>query len=225
VRHEVRRQLDLVGTVGCHTANERLSLRVPEEARRRVLCLLEELELEPGGPWVVLHAGASAPARRYPAEGFAQAARQLCLQEGLAAVFTGTEGDRELVESIRSAMRAPSYSLVGRLDLPGLAALLSLAPLLIAGNTGPVHLAAAAGTPVVDLYALTNPQHTPWKVPSRVLYHDVPCRHCYKSVCPEGHHHCLRLVRPEEVVRAALDLLERKGRRPVPSASPALESR
>ena len=81
------------------------------------------------------------------------------------------------------------------------------APLLIANNTGPVHMAAALGTPVVDLYALTNPQHTPWAVPHRVLSHDVPCKYCYKSVCPEGHHNCLRLVTPEAVVQAARELV------------------
>jgi ADP-heptose:LPS heptosyltransferase len=54
-----------------------------------------------------------------------------------------------------------------------------------------MHVAAAVGTPVVDLYALTNPQHTPWGVPHRVRFHDVPCKYCYKSVCPEGHGHCL----------------------------------
>jgi ADP-heptose:LPS heptosyltransferase len=82
----------------------------------------------------------------------------------------------------------------------------------VAGNTGPVHVAAAVGTPVVDLYALTNPQHTPWMVPSRVLFNDVPCRWCYSSVCPERHHRCLRGVHPEQVVAAALDLLaEREG--------------
>jgi ADP-heptose:LPS heptosyltransferase len=68
-------------------------------------------------------------------------------------------------------------------------------------------VAAAVGTPVVDLYALTNPQHTPWGVPSRVLFHDVPCRFCLKSVCPAGHHNCLRLVAPERLVAAVLDLL------------------
>jgi ADP-heptose:LPS heptosyltransferase len=69
-------------------------------------------------------------------------------------------------------------------------------------------LVAAVGTPVVDLYALTNPQHTPWQVESRVLYHDVPCRNCYKSVCPQGHHDCLRRVAPETVASAAVELLQ-----------------
>ena len=66
----------------------------------------------------------------------------------------------------------------------------------------------AVGAPVVDLYALTNPQHTPWRVPSRILFEDVPCRFCYKSVCPEGHHRCLTGVSPDAVVSAAMDLLE-----------------
>jgi ADP-heptose:LPS heptosyltransferase len=59
----------------------------------------------------------------------------------------------------------------------------------------------------VDLYALTNPQHTPWGVPHRVLNQDVPCKYCYKSVCPQGHHDCLRRVPPAAIIRAALDLL------------------
>ncbi len=62
--------------------------------------------------------------------------------------------------------------------------------------------------PVVDLYALTNPQHAPWQVPHRVLYHDVPCRFCYRSVCVRGHNDCLRLVSPERVAAAAQSLFE-----------------
>ncbi|MEX2599096.1 MAG: glycosyltransferase family 9 protein, partial [Dehalococcoidia bacterium] len=74
-------------------------------------------------------------------------------------------------------------------------------------------IAAAVGTPVVDLYALTNPQHTPWQVPNRTLFHDVPCKNCYKSICPEGHHHCLRLVPPEAIVDAVRALTKAYPRR------------
>lgn len=62
------------------------------------------------------------------------------------------------------------------------------------------------GTPVVDLYALTNPQHTPWGVPNAVLSRDVPCRWCYGSTCREGHHRCLAGVTPQEVADAAVAL-------------------
>jgi ADP-heptose:LPS heptosyltransferase len=127
---------------------------------------------------------------------------------GIDAVFTGSAEEVPVVEQVRGLAGEFTHSLAGELDLAGLAALVSLAPVLVANNTGPVHLAAAVGTPVVDLYALTNPQHTPWMVPSRVLNHDVPCKNCYKSDCPEGHHNCLRLVPPEAVARAAAELID-----------------
>jgi len=74
---------------------------------------------------------------------------------------------------------------------------------------------------VVDLYALTNPQHTPWQVPSRVLYHDVPCKYCYRSVCPQGHHACLAQVAPARVAAAARELLARDRRRDMPAGAAA----
>lgn len=100
-----------------------------------------------------------------------------------------------------------------RCSVEELAALIEAAPLVLTNNTGPAHIAAAVGTPVVDLYALTNPQHTPWRVPSTVLSHDVPCRNCFKSVCPEGHHHCLTLIAPERVTRACAHLWEKNRER------------
>jgi lipopolysaccharide heptosyltransferase II len=207
-RHEVRRQLDLVASVGSEIADQRMSLQVPEAAQTRVLQLLQELGINLKHPWIVIHPGATALSRRYPPERFAIVADQLVQQYSIPVIFTGTAPEQELVASIHQDMNVTSHSLVGCLDLGELTALLDLAPLLISNNTGPVHIAAAVGTPVVDLYALTNPQHTPWEVPNRVLFHDVPCRICYKSICPEGHYHCLRLVEPETVVEAALELLQ-----------------
>ena len=207
IRHEVRRQLDLVATVGVQIADERLSLAVSDNHYQRVRHLLQSRGLNVEQPWVVMHPGATALSRRYPADAFAAVARRLALDANCHVVFTGTEPERSLVESIQSAMGVESVALVGELTLAEMAALLAIAPLLIANNTGPAHMAAAVGTPVVDLYALTNPQHTPWGVPNRVLFHDVPCKFCYKSICPEGHHDCLRLVSPDAVFKAACELL------------------
>lgn len=207
IRHEVRRQLDLVAAIGCQAEDDSLSVRVPRLAARKVHNLLSEAGLKLDCPWVVIHPGARAPSRRYSPQGFAQAAGELVQGYGVQVVFTGSAAERELVEEIRTAMGAPSVSFAGRLDLGEFAALLEYAPLLISNNTGPVHLAAGVGTAVVDIYALTNPQHTPWGVPNRVLSHAVPCKNCFKSICPMGHHDCLRLVSPQVVVQAALELL------------------
>ena len=203
VRHEVKRQLDLVAAVGARTSNERLSFEVPDWAQERVRHMLP-----PGrGPLVVVHPGASAASRRYPPEQYARALDLLMSKTDCRVLFTGDAGEEALVRTVQEATTHASHSLVGRLNLAELAALIEQADLLISNNTGPAHIAAAVDTPVVDLYALTNPQHTPWQVKSRVLFHDVPCRNCYKSVCPAGHHDCLKRVPPERVTAAALELL------------------
>lgn len=208
IRHEVQRQLDLVATIGARTTDPRLSLQVTSAARARVRARLAALDGDPTTPFVAIHPGCTAASRRYPPEGFAAVARKLVTERHARVLFTGSDSERELVEGIRAAAEAPTYSLAGLLDLEELAALIAEVPLLIANNTGPVHIAAAVGTPVVDLYALTNPQHTPWQVPNRVLSHDVPCKYCYKSICPEGHHDCLRKIHPDTVVAAARELLQ-----------------
>jgi lipopolysaccharide heptosyltransferase II len=207
IRHEVQRQLDLVATIGGTLDDERMMVRIPLSAKTEVRRRLVRLGFDDHRRWAVIHPGATAASRRYPPELFAKACRDLVGDHFIDLLFTGSGADRPLVEEIQSQMKHRSASLAGMLSLAELAALLSMAPLLISNNTGPVHIASSVGCPVVDLYALTNPQHTPWRVPARVLNHDVECKYCYSSVCPHGHNDCLRLVRPEEIVASALSLL------------------
>ena len=210
-RHEVQRQLDLVAQIGARAGNTRLALRVPPAARRRALEELGCAGVRDSAPRVVVHPGATAPSRRYPPEHFAAAARTLHEAHGCQIVFTGSAEEIGLIEDIRAAMRVPSVSLAGRLDVAELSAVIAHSDVLVVNNTGPAHMAAALDVPVVDLYAQTNLQHTPWEVEHRLLYHEVPCRGCLKSVCPQGHHDCLRRVAPESVVQAAVELLRRRG--------------
>lgn len=206
VRHEVRRQLDLVAAIGAETKDERMSLRIPSAATAWTIDRLQSSGIDPAGTWIAMHPGASAASRRYPPHHWREVARTLRASLDCPLVFTGSADEAALIDEIRAGLSG-TLSLAGRLDLGKLAALIALAPVLVSNNTGPAHIAAAVGTPVVDLYALTNPQHTPWKVPSRVLFRDVPCRYCYKSVCPQGHNLCLSGVAPEEAVQATVELL------------------
>jgi lipopolysaccharide heptosyltransferase II len=206
-RHEVRRQLDLIGALGFRTQDERLRFAVHDTDNESLAAKLRLAGLPPNARWTVVHPGATAASRRYPAERFGIAADAVAQDGGCQIVFTGSAAEQPLIARAQAAMRRPSVSLAGALTLGELAALIAGAQALISNNSGPVHLAAALGTPVVDLYALTNPQHTPWAVPSRVLNHDVPCRNCLKSACPQGHHDCLLQVPPQAVAEAALQLL------------------
>lgn len=208
MRHEVRRQLDLVAAVGATTGDQRLSFRLRAQDRAGLDEILRRSGVtEPGG-WIAVHAGATAPSRRYPARQLVQALVAL-RTEGRRILMLGGSEHEDLAAALAGARRRlPGIvDLSGRLSLGELGAALERAGVLVCNNSGPAHIAAALGTPVVDLYALTNPQHTPWGTASRVLSHDVPCRFCLRSVCPQGHHACLAGVAPERVAEAARELL------------------
>jgi lipopolysaccharide heptosyltransferase II len=209
VRHEVRRQLELVEQVGCRATEIGMSLRVSDRSRLQVAERLHSLGFETNQPWVLIHPGSRATSRRYPAESFAALARILSAEDGWQVCFTGDTDEIPLVECIRKQVPARTYSMAGAVDLERLAALTGSAPLLITNNSAPAHIAAAMGTPQVVLYALTNSQHMPWRSPARVLRRDVPCKNCYRSTCPEGHHDCLRLIAPEQVATAAREMMTR----------------
>jgi lipopolysaccharide heptosyltransferase II len=207
-RHEVQRQLDLVAAVGCHTGNVALSFALREHDLDHVRQRLYSAGINPYGRWILLHPGASAASRRYPARHWPEVMRQLAARTSCPLVLTGGPDEIALVDTIRAACPVPALSLAGQLSLGQLGAALRLASVVVTNNTGPAHIAAAVGTPLVDLYALTNPQHTPWQVSNRLLYHDVPCRFCQKSECPEGHHACLEQVAPTRVADAVCSLLD-----------------
>lgn len=209
IRHEVQRQLDLVALVGAQSSNTGLSFATRDADRQSMLATLGSHKVLAEHGWIVVHCGASAESRRYGAQGFSQALSLLDAGER-RILLTGSDSERKLVDHIIAGCTrgASLVNLAGRLSLGELGALIEGAALLISNNTGPVHIAAAVQTPVVDLYALTNPQHTPWQVKHRLLSCDVPCKYCYRSVCPQGHNACLNGIAPQAVVQAARELLD-----------------
>ncbi len=206
-RHEVRRQLELAAAAGAAARDGPLRLSLPDDVAGRARALLAQAGVRLDEPWIVAHPGAAEPSRRYPSWSFAEVLRRLVLEDGLQVVLTGGEDDLELVADLAGHAGEGAAVLAGKTTPELLAGVLTQTSLLLSNSVWPVHLAAALGTPVVDLYALTRPQRTPWLVPSRVLSHDVPCRWCYASECPMGHHLCLRGVDPDEVVGAVRGLL------------------
>jgi len=212
VRHEVLRQLALTTALGLPESGDALRFMVLQADRERVAAQLRAEGVDMNRPYAVVQPGASAPSRRWPAPQFGAVARALA-DSGCAVVFTGDTADIPLAEqALRSAcdgaaLRLPAVSLAGRQSCGELAALIEGAKLVLAHNSVAAQLAAAVGTPVVELHALTHAQNTPWRVPAIVLNHDVPCRWCQTHECPQAHHDCLHRVTPEEVMRAAFQLM------------------
>ncbi|MCA4135179.1 glycosyltransferase family 9 protein [Arthrobacter sp. M4] len=158
------------------------------------------------GSYVVVHPGATAPARAWPALHHA-AIVELLEAAGHRVVITGSASETSLTATVAG----PSgHDLGGRTDLPTLAAVLAGAGVVITGNTGPAHLAAAVGTPVVCLFAPVVPaiRWAPYGVPLELLGdQEALCRNTRARDCPVPGHPCLSTVTPEQVLEAVERLL------------------
>jgi ADP-heptose:LPS heptosyltransferase len=203
--HQVERNLRLVEHLGFVARERRLMVAVSEKARKAVPGLLLRAGLDTGMPFILLHPGASAQARRYPAERFGVVAR-LLTRRGWPVLVVGVEREAALVEEI--LQHAPqAHYLVGATTLPEYAALLEQAALVICNDTLPMHLADAVGTPEVVLFSGTDyeEQWQPRSVPARLLRRPTACHPCYLFECPIGQL-CLD-ISPEEVAEATEALL------------------
>lgn len=173
IKHQVERDLDLVATVGATTSNDLLSLQIPDSwdsAKKK----LDKNSIDLQKPWLILHPGVSELKRQYPTKNWIEIGKRVVTDFGYQLLLTGSASEKKLTDEIERGISANAFSIAGLLNLDEFICLIKEAPLLIAVNTGPVHIAVALQTPVLVLYAQTNPQHTPWKTPNKVLYFKVP---------------------------------------------------
>ena len=201
-KHESLHGLELTDFLGFPPAEPEMVLVPREEDEEGAARLLERHEI---GRFALVHPGASASSRIYPAERYKKVVEELAIKSDLPVVVTGGPGEEELAREVAGSAGIP---LGGDTSFGEFAALVSRAAVVVTNNTGTTHMASALKRPVVTVFAGTNPreQWGPWRTPNRLLTHPVPCAPCYKRVCPIGHE-CLTGIAPETVVEAALDLL------------------
>jgi ADP-heptose:LPS heptosyltransferase len=156
--------------------------------------------------YVVVHPGADAPARAYPAERWTAVVEALA-EEGRPVVVTGSTGERPLTRAVAGSA---ALDLGGRLDVAELASVIAGADAIAVGNTGPAHLAAAVGTPVVSLFSPVVPllrwaPHTS----ARIVLGDqaAACAGSRARLCPLPGHPCLADVAPADVTAAVRELM------------------
>lgn len=210
--HEVERNLALTTALGfAEPDDRRLRVGIGELPARLRRVVPEDA--------VVVHPGATAPARSLTADRWAAIVHGLA-RAGHPVLLTGTAGDavthvvRRLTADARGVV-----DLVGRTGLGDLAAVIAGAAAVCVGNTGAMHLAAAVGTPVVACFPPTVPtvRWRPWLVPHELLGRSTPCAPCYQRECPVPSHPCAA-IRPADVV-AAVERLRTPARPPVEVAS------
>lgn len=206
--HQVERNLRLVEHLGFVAKDRQLKIDIHEDARTAVPVLLSRAGLNIDDPFIIIHPGASAQARRYPVDRYGTVAR-LLTRRGWPVLITGVERESALIEEILEY--APqSHSIIG-MTLAEYSALIEQATLVICNDSLPMHLADAMRTPEIVLFSGTDweAQWRPRAASSRLMRRETACHPCYLFECPIQRA-CLDIA-PEEVIEEVEAMLEETG--------------
>ncbi len=193
------------------TPHEPWALTPPPAALAAADALLARLGCRSERPLVALEPGARyGPAKCWPPERFGELARAL-LAQGCDVVTVGTAATLSVEEQVARIAGAGLRRAAGKTDdLGQLIGLLARARLLVTNDTGPMHLAAALGTPVLALFGATDPRVSAPRGPglSRIVMDPEPCSPCFLRDCPIPGHPCLTKIGTARVLREAREMLE-----------------
>lgn len=203
--HAVDRYLLVAAALGASRAEPpAFRFRDRPDDEQAVAQLLQKEGVPRDRPWLAMNVSARWVTKRWPAAHFAETADALT-RDGLGpVVFIGGASERAETEGVRTMMRTKAVDLTGQTAVGLLPTLLRQAAVLITNDSGPMHIAAAVGTPVVALFGPTDPLRTgPYGQGHSILTHDVECRPCLSRHC---HHSipmaCLSDISPDRVVKA-----------------------
>jgi lipopolysaccharide heptosyltransferase II len=161
-------------------------------------------------PYVAFHLGSGFPSKCLPVDKFASVARALASQ-GKHIVLVGGKEEAGLADQFLRLFPRAALNLVGRLSVKETAAVLARCNLFVGNDSGPMHLAAAVGTPVVAAFGPSDPQrYHPWGVPHRVVEVEMDCRPCDLVNCRHEENLCLTRIPAEGLLQAAQELLDSK---------------
>lgn len=211
-RHFLYRYLSPLEALGIDLRVRVPALRPRTSETTKASELLDKFHLRPNA-FVAVHAGASFPGRRWQPERFAQAIDRISAETGLAVALVGGPDESETAEKILATAKTPIVNLVGTVPLETLPALFKQARLFLGNDSGPMHMAAAAGTPVVGLFGLQSPIHWgPIGAPSIPVSPSMPCECVGGDLCERPDPNkacCVWRLEVDPVVNAALELLAR----------------
>jgi heptosyltransferase-2 len=207
-RHQVHYYLDLAKTLSAISESPTIDIEATEFERAAARQLLEEEGISRATRFLVLNPGAAyGSAKRWHQDRFAGVADHLACELSLSVVMIGSEAERPIADRVRNQMTVKTAVLSGRTSLETLIGILAECSLMITNDSGPMHIAAALGTPTVAIFGSTDEKVTgPYGRHTRVIKHPVECSPCLLRECPIDHR-CMNAVTVDEVCRAAKELV------------------
>ena len=210
VVHVVALNLSLASALGVKPDIWEFPLQVDPGAATAADEVCQRLGLPDGGRYAVVNPGAAWPNKRWPPERFGAIAQRLRVRHDLPVAVVWGPGEEALAAAVAGAS-AGAAAVAGRTTLAGLVAVLRDAALLVSGDTGPLHLAAAVSTPIVGIYGPTNPERNgPWAADDLTVsrFHECTCHHRRRCHAARW---CVGDISVEEVARAVDDRLAAVG--------------
>ncbi len=231
-RHSVVNQWDLLSAIegwaggAADPARDAVEMALDHAADQRIADRLRAAAIDARHTIIVVHVSAGNPFRRWPEPAFI---RMVCALAGAdparRIVLSSGPSDRLAADRIAAAARAElGPAMAGRvpefgdINLPELRALVARSGLFVGGDTGPLHIAATTGTPIVGIYGPTlSARSAPWRDPQAVTesvqLEGLPCRPCEQRVCAPGDFRCLTGIDPGAVIAAAERAMAEHARR------------
>ncbi len=207
--HSVVNHLNLIRALGLEVGNDFPLFLPPSrpEEREKIDLLWKEFQFF-SRKVIAFHISAGNRFRDWGLKNIISFLEKISSSRELAVILLGSAEDKLREKEIKTFLGQALPSAVGRVSLGELVALLERVSLFIGPDSGPMHLAAATGRPIVALFGPTLPAHFgPWKAKAIILEKPFPCRPCRQRSCPEKEFPCLRTIKPEEVLAACLELL------------------
>ncbi|GAC1567099.1 MAG: lipopolysaccharide heptosyltransferase II [Ktedonobacteraceae bacterium] len=216
--HEVDYCLKLARAAGADaTPDERIPrLFVAPGTRLELEALLNDLGIDQDKPLIACHVGSNnGQSKRWPIPYWATLLDRFIREQGAQVVLTGAPDDLPLIERVTSRMEQTAFNLAGKTTLAQLAALLNAADLLVTGDSGPMHIAAAVGTPLIAIHGPTDPAHSgPVSTTATILKSDIWCSPCYNATdtadCRYYTTQCMKNITPTQVFQVVKEKLGEK---------------
>ncbi len=215
-KHEVDYCLELAKSSGAtiSPADRTPRLYVDPQARQQLEQLLIQEGIKPEKPLIACHVSSNnGQSKRWPLPYWATLIDKLIREQDAQVILTGTFADLPLIESVLHQMQEQAINLAGKTSLPQLVALLQRANLVISGDSGPMHIAAAVGTPLIAIHGPTDPALSgPVSPTATVLRSGIWCSPCYKARdtadCRFFTTQCMKNILPSQVFKVARDKLK-----------------
>jgi len=200
--HETTRNLDVLNKAGIPTPIKTTTFSITTEDKKWASNFLTAHQIDQKRPLIAIHPGSPIPLKRWMPERYAELADWLIARKQAKILFVGVADEMPIITKIQQLMRAESINIAGKTTLTQLASILHISNVFIGNDSGPMHLAAAVGTPTIGLYGPGDPtRFRPVGIKCQIIQRKQDCPPCAGTTCRFGKDGCMAKIQVIDVIQ------------------------